>query len=145
MLGWDLQSRACALGCWGLVSSRLCAARNVPVPSSQNITWGTWSLPDTPLKLREVSCTSVSPEVRAGLGGTLLYPVVALSLIIWPETASAGAGGDPAEGTRSAVPTRGHLRRPTVCADRDTRGHETVSVARPGPEGLHPTASPSTC
>lgn len=66
VLGWDPQSRACALGCWELVASRLCAVRNVLVLSSQNITRGTSSLSDTPLKLKEVPCTSVSPEVSAG-------------------------------------------------------------------------------
>lgn len=63
-------------------------------------------LSDTPLKLRELLCAPISPEVRAGLDEMLLYSVVASSLIICPGPPQAGAGRDPAKkGTYSAVHT----------------------------------------
>lgn len=61
-------------------------------------------LSDTPLKLRDVPCTSVSPEFRAGLDETLLYPVVTSSLIIWLVL----VGTQPKKGPYSAMHTCTH-------------------------------------
>lgn len=68
-------------------------------------------LSGTPLKLREVLRTSTSLEVRAGLDETLLYPVVASSLIIHPEPLSGWRWSGSKEGTYSAVHTGTHPAR----------------------------------
>lgn len=77
------------------------------------------------------------PRGQRRLDGSLLYPVVASSLIVW-----AGAGGDPAKGL--AVPcTPVAPATPHGLHDRDTCGRETVSVARPGPDGFIQPPAPA--
>ena len=100
-------------------------------------------LSDTPLQLRELPCTSVSPEVRAGLDEILLDPGVVSSLARNPVRVVLAVTQLKEGPTRWCSPAPvPACDAPRSALTRDRYEGETISVASLGLEG---SASSSDC